>query len=71
MEDDDSDTEMADDGTQAEHCQARSLLGVCRLHSPMHDISVRLSHWQVPTSATSKREADDSCMFPELPSLGP
>jgi hypothetical protein len=33
-----------------------------------HDISARLSHWQVPTSATSNlaqsREADDSCMFP-------
>ncbi len=33
-----------------------------------HDISVRLSHWQVPTSATSNLaqswEADDSCMFP-------
>ena len=33
-----------------------------------HDISARLSHWQVPTSATSNlaqsREADGSCMFP-------
>ena len=34
-----------------------------------HDISARLSHWQVPTSATTSnlaqsRESDDSCMFP-------
>ncbi len=35
-----------------------------------HDISARLGHWQVPTSATRNlaqsrdSEADDSCMFP-------
>ena len=32
-----------------------------------HDISARLSHWQVPTSASNlaqSREADDSSMFP-------
>jgi hypothetical protein len=33
-----------------------------------HDISARLSHWQVPTSATSElaqsRKADGSRMFP-------
>jgi hypothetical protein len=32
-----------------------------------HDISARLSHWQVPTSACNlaqSREADDSSMFP-------
>ena len=37
-----------------------------------HDISARLSRWQVPTSASilaQSREADDSSMFPRA--LGP
>ena len=80
MEDDDSDAEMADYGTDSSddvdpNCDAKarpqqgSTVEIRSRRS--HDISARLSHWhwQVPTSATSSnlaqsREADDSSMFP-------
>ena len=76
MEDDDSDAEMADYGTDSADdvdpsfdAKARPQQGsTVEIRSRRsHDISVRLSHWQVPTSASNlaqSREADDSSMFP-------
>ena len=55
MEDADSDAEMADYGTYVNEAKHVA-----------HDISARLSHWEVPTSASNlaqSREADDSSMF--------
>jgi hypothetical protein len=79
MEDGDSDAEMADyygtdssdDVDPAFDAKARPQQGsTVEIRSRRsHDISARLSHWQVPTSASNlahwqSREADDSSMFP-------
>ena len=78
MEDADSDAEMADYGTDSADdvdpsfdAKARPQQGsTVEIRSRRsHDISARLSHWQVPTSASNlaqSREADDSSMFPSL-----